>query len=46
MLRKTHGDFHKGILQLGQDVEHLSFELRSWFKIVQCKREDFMQVAV
>ena len=46
MLHKTHGDFHKGILQFGQDVEHLSFELHSWFKIVQCKREDFIQVAV
>ena len=33
VLHKTHGSFHKGILQYGQDVEHLSFELHSWFKI-------------
>ena len=33
-------------MQYGQDVEHLSFELHSWFKIAPCKREDFMQVAV
>ena len=46
VLHKTHGSFHKVILQYGQDVEHLSFELHSWFKIAPCKREDFMQVAV
>ena len=46
VLHKTHGSFHKGILQYSQDIEHLSFELHSWFKITPCKREDFMQVAV
>ena len=49
VLHKTHGGFHKGILQYDQDVEHLSFELHSWFKIAPCKREDFvvsMQVPV
>ena len=46
MLQKTHGGFHKVILQYGRDVEHFSFELHSWFKIAPCKREDFMQVAV
>ena len=46
ILHKTHGGFHKGILQYSQDVEHLSFELHSWFKIAPCKREDFMQVAI
>ena len=44
VLHKTHGGFHKGILQDGQDVEHLSFELHSWLKIAPCKREDFMKV--
>ena len=33
-------------MQYGQDIEHLSIELHSWFKIAPCKREDFMQVAV
>ena len=46
VLHKAHGGFHKGLLQYVQDVEHLSFELHSWFKIAPCKREDFMQVAV
>ena len=46
VLHKTYVGFNKGILQYGQDVEHLSFELHSWFKIAPCKREDFMQVAV
>ena len=32
---------HKGLLQYVQDVEHLSFELHSWFKIAPCKREDY-----
>ena len=41
VLHKTHGGFHKGILQYGQDVEHLSFELHSWFKIAPCKRKDY-----
>ena len=36
----------QGILQYGQDVEHLCFELHSWFKIAPCKREDLMQVTV
>ena len=46
---KTHGFFHKGILQYDEYVEHLSFELHSLFKIAPCKREDFvvsMQVPV
>ena len=46
VLHKTYVGFDKGILQYGQDVEHLSFELYSWFKITPCKREGFMQVAV
>ena len=46
LLHNTHGSFHKGILQYGQDVEHLSFELHSWFKIAPCKRGNFVQVAV
>ena len=29
VLHKTHGSFHEGILQYGQDVEHPSFELHS-----------------
>ena len=46
VLLKTRGSFHKGIWQYCQDVEHLSFELSSWFKIASFKRQDFMQVAV
>ena len=46
VLHKAHGGFHKGLLQYVQDVEHLSFELHSWFKIAPCKREDFVQVTV
>ena len=41
VLHKAHGGFHKGLLQYVQDVEHLSFELHSWFKIAPCKREDY-----
>ena len=43
VFRKTHIG---GILLYGQDVEHLSFELHSWFKISSWKREDFMKVVV
>ena len=46
VLHKTRGSFHKGILQYRQDVEHLSFELSSWFEIASFKRQDFMQVTV
>ena len=28
----------------GTQVETVAFDLRSWFKIAPCKREDFMQV--
>ena len=44
VLHKTHGFFHKGILQYGQDIEHLSIELHSWFKIAPCKREDLCKL--
>ena len=32
------------LLEYGKEVENLSFELYSWYKILQCKKEDFIQV--
>ena len=44
-LHKVHKSYYKGILVYGTQVETVTFDLHSWFKIAPCKREDFMQVA-
>ena len=43
-LHKCHNGFHKDILEYGQEVESLAFNLNAWFKATPCKREDFMHV--
>ena len=44
-LHKAHNIYDKGILVYGTEVENLTFDLNSWFKIAPCKSENSMQVA-
>ena len=44
-LHKVYNGYHKEILVYGTEVENLTFDLNSWFKVALCEHEDFMQVA-